>query len=46
MSIGGRHFEDNEALPHVAPADGVAAHALDPAIATRPWEVSLDLLLS
>ncbi|MEV0069504.1 MULTISPECIES: SDR family NAD(P)-dependent oxidoreductase [unclassified Amycolatopsis] len=44
--VGGRYFEDNnEAEPHVPPShDGVAAHALDPEVATLLWEVSLELL--
>jgi NAD(P)-dependent dehydrogenase (short-subunit alcohol dehydrogenase family) len=44
--IGGRYFENNnEASPNVPPAEnGVAAHALDPVIAARLWDVSLDLL--
>ncbi|WNV86555.1 hypothetical protein [Umezawaea sp. Da 62-37] len=42
--IGGRYFQDNqEALPHTPPVrDGVASYALDPAVAARLWDVSLE----
>jgi NAD(P)-dependent dehydrogenase (short-subunit alcohol dehydrogenase family) len=44
--IGGRYFEDcNEAGPHQPGIRrGVAPYALDPDIAARLWQVSLDLL--
>ncbi len=48
--VGGRYFEDcNEAMrldpsaPNTTPS-GVAPYALDPATATRLWQVSLDLV--
>jgi hypothetical protein len=49
VGIGGGYFEDcNEAtvLDPVPPdaGSGVAAYAVDPANATRLWDVSLELL--
>ncbi|MYS24854.1 NAD(P)-dependent dehydrogenase, short-chain alcohol dehydrogenase family [Streptomyces sp. DvalAA-14] len=44
--VGGRYFEDcNEALPyHADRFGGVAPHALDPAAASRLWQLTLDTL--
>jgi len=44
--VTGRYFEDcAEAGPHrPGVRRGVAAHALDPERAARPWQVSLDML--
>src|SRR5260370_37758879 len=45
--VGGRYFEDcNEAGPHQPGTPrGVAAYALDPAAAERPWDGSLPTLV-
>jgi NAD(P)-dependent dehydrogenase (short-subunit alcohol dehydrogenase family) len=44
--VGGRYFEDcNEAEPNLpGTRRGVAAHALDPEVATRLWDVSIETL--